>query len=105
MKIMKEEPCRSFHSIEPPPFSSREVELGSLKCFWKGALKGDLLGFFVGTCIRQVIKILASGNGRFAELNFPFRETFAVSFVGHLHTYFMISRIMPGPYLEVAETW
>ena len=27
--------------------------------------------------------MIASGNGRFAKRNLPFRETFAVSFAGH----------------------
>ena len=52
------------------------------------------------------MKILASGNGRFAKRNFPFRETFAVSFAGHVYTDLMVQRIMlttrhgRGPLLE-----
>ena len=38
-------------------------------------------------CTYMVIKFLSCGNGRCAELNFPFRETFAVSLMGHLRTY------------------
>ena len=33
--------------------------------------------------VGAVVEILASGNGRFAKRNFPFRETFAASFAGH----------------------
>ena len=40
-----------------------------------------------------MINIIASGNGRFAKRNFPFRETFAASFAGNVYAYFMISRI------------
>ena len=45
-------------------------------------------------CICAVFKNRAPGNGHFAKRNFPFCETFAVSFAGHACTYFMISRIM-----------
>ena len=35
--------------------------------------------------IYLVIKIIASGNGRFATRNFLFRATLAVSFAGHVY--------------------
>ena len=49
---------------------------------------------YMYTHIRAVLKIRSSGNERVAELKFTLRETFAVSFAGHVHTCFMISRIM-----------
>ena len=54
--------------------------------------------------IWAVIKSLTSGNGSFVKRNFPFRETFAVSFAGHfiMHISWYQALFLQ---LSVSRTW